>query len=76
MEVVTEAVNNLSISDGAAAAAAGGAGAEGHRKNRIQVSNIKKPLFFYVNLAKVSLGEGIKHNLFSLWWRRMYLGVF
>lgn len=25
------------------------------KKNRIQVSNTKKPLFFYVNLAKVSL---------------------
>lgn len=23
------------------------------KKNRIQVSNTKKPLFFYVNLAKV-----------------------
>ena len=27
---------------------------ETHKKNRIQVSNTKKPLFFYVNLAKVS----------------------
>lgn len=26
---------------------------ESHKKNRIQVSNTKKPLFFYVNLAKV-----------------------
>ncbi|CAK9163411.1 unnamed protein product [Ilex paraguariensis] len=25
---------------------------EMHKKNRIQVSNTKKPLFFYVNLAK------------------------
>lgn len=25
------------------------------QKNRIQVSNTKKPLFFYVNLAKVSV---------------------
>ncbi|RLN08722.1 uncharacterized protein C2845_PM11G20530 [Panicum miliaceum] len=49
---VTEAVNNLSISGGGAAAAAAGGGAEGHKKNRIQVSNTKKPLFFYVNLAK------------------------
>ncbi|KAK1615916.1 hypothetical protein QYE76_021433 [Lolium multiflorum] len=48
MEEVTEAVNNLSIAEGAAPAA----GAEGHKKNRIQVSNTKKPLFFYVNLAK------------------------
>ena len=48
MEEVTEAVNNLTIAEGAAATA----GAEGHKKNRIQVSNTKKPLFFYVNLAK------------------------
>ncbi|KAI4325260.1 hypothetical protein MLD38_030674 [Melastoma candidum] len=39
MEEVTEAINNVSIS-------------ESHKKNRIQVSNTKKPLFFYVNLAK------------------------
>ncbi|PKU72338.1 Uncharacterized protein MA16_Dca006338 [Dendrobium catenatum] len=39
MEEVTEAVNNLSVNDS-------------HKKNRIQVSNTKKPLFFYVNLAK------------------------
>ncbi|CAJ2628513.1 unnamed protein product [Trifolium pratense] len=25
---------------------------DSHKKNRIQVSNTKKPLFFYVNLAK------------------------
>ncbi|CAL5440293.1 hypothetical protein ACSBR2_036924 [Camellia fascicularis] len=25
---------------------------ESHKRNRIQVSNTKKPLFFYVNLAK------------------------
>jgi hypothetical protein len=50
MEEVTEAVNNISISGGAAPVAAG---VEGHKKNRIQVSNTKKPLFFYVNLAKV-----------------------
>ncbi|KAG0448457.1 hypothetical protein HPP92_027806 [Vanilla planifolia] len=39
MEEVTDAVNNLSLNDS-------------HKKNRIQVSNTKKPLFFYVNLAK------------------------
>jgi hypothetical protein len=42
MEEVTEAVSNLSIT-------------EPHKKNRIQVSNTKKPLFFYVNLAKVRI---------------------
>jgi hypothetical protein len=42
MEAVTEGVNNLTIM-------------EQHKKNRIQVSNTKKPLFFYVNLAKVRI---------------------
>ena len=40
MEEITEGINNVNISDS-------------HKKNRIQVSNTKKPLFFYVNLAKV-----------------------
>ncbi|XP_030951442.1 uncharacterized protein At2g34160-like [Quercus lobata] len=40
MEGITEAVNNLNIIDSS------------NKKNRIQVSNTKKPLFFYVNLAK------------------------
>ncbi|XP_047342517.1 uncharacterized protein At2g34160-like [Impatiens glandulifera] len=39
MEEITEGVNNINIADS-------------HKKNRIQVSNTKKPLFFYVNLAK------------------------
>ncbi|KAG4944987.1 hypothetical protein JHK87_040994 [Glycine soja] len=39
MEDITEGVNNINISDS-------------YKKNRIQVSNTKKPLFFYVNLAK------------------------
>ncbi|XP_059641808.1 uncharacterized protein At2g34160-like [Cornus florida] len=39
MEEITEGVNTMNISDS-------------HKKNRIQVSNTKKPLFFYVNLAK------------------------
>ena len=34
------------------AVAAAGEG-EAQKKNRIQVSNTQKPLFFYVNLAKV-----------------------
>lgn len=41
MEEITEGVNNMII-------------VEGKAKNRIQVSNTKKPLFFYVNLAKVT----------------------
>ncbi|KAL5652029.1 hypothetical protein ACJX0J_037487, partial [Zea mays] len=39
MEELTEGVNNLAIT-------------EPQMKNKIQVSNTKKPLFFYVNLAK------------------------
>lgn len=42
MEEITEGVTNININ------AAGD-----QKKNRIQVSNTKKPLFFYVNLAKV-----------------------
>jgi hypothetical protein len=49
MEVITEGVNNLNI----AAAAAATTDSANNKKNRIQVSNTKKPLFFYVNLAKV-----------------------
>ncbi|XP_078428842.1 alba DNA/RNA-binding protein [Wolffia australiana] len=39
MEEITEGVGGINIVDA-------------HKKNRIQVSNTKKPLFFYVNLAK------------------------
>ncbi|EXB67321.1 Uncharacterized protein L484_025803 [Morus notabilis] len=39
MEEITDGVNNINISDS-------------QKRNRIQVSNTKKPLFFYVNLAK------------------------
>ncbi|KAG5244362.1 Alba DNA/RNA-binding protein [Salix suchowensis] len=48
MEVITEGVNNLNI----AAAAVAATDSANNKKNRIQVSNTKKPLFFYVNLAK------------------------
>jgi hypothetical protein len=41
MEEITEGVNAINL------------GGDSHKKNRIQVSNTKKPLFFYVNLAKV-----------------------
>ncbi|XP_038697046.1 uncharacterized protein At2g34160-like [Tripterygium wilfordii] len=40
MEEITEGVNNINI------------GVDPSKRNRIQVSNTKKPLFFYVNLAK------------------------
>ncbi|XP_026441851.1 uncharacterized protein At2g34160-like [Papaver somniferum] len=39
MEEINEGLSNINISSD-------------HKKNRIQVSNTKKPLFFYVNLAK------------------------
>lgn len=45
MEGLAEGVNNLRITD---------ASYNNKKKNRIQVSNTKKPLFFYVNLAKVT----------------------
>ncbi|XP_062163525.1 uncharacterized protein At2g34160-like [Alnus glutinosa] len=41
MEGITEAVKNIDITDSSS-----------NKRNRIQVSNTKKPLFFYVNLAK------------------------
>ncbi|KAK3212322.1 hypothetical protein Dsin_017028 [Dipteronia sinensis] len=43
MEVITEGVNSLNIIESSSSSI---------KKNRIQVSNTKKPLFFYVNLAK------------------------
>lgn len=46
VEQITEEVNNLNIVDSG-------------KKNRIQVSNTKKPLFFYVNLAKRYM---LQHN--------------
>ncbi|PAN32497.1 hypothetical protein GQ55_5G496200 [Panicum hallii var. hallii] len=56
VEEITEGVKNISVA-GDAAASGGAAGGEGQKRggsssNRIQVSNTKKPLFFYVNLAK------------------------
>ncbi|KAK3160488.1 hypothetical protein QOZ80_1BG0060130 [Eleusine coracana subsp. coracana] len=58
VEEITEGVQNLTVAGDAAAASAGGGegqkrrGGGGGNSNRIQVSNTKKPLFFYVNLAK------------------------
>ncbi|KAE8664318.1 Mitochondrial substrate carrier family protein [Hibiscus syriacus] len=40
MEEIVQGVNSINLT------------ADSHKKNRIQVSNTKKPLFFYVNLAK------------------------
>lgn len=44
MEAITEGINNVNISS---------TNSEPQKKNRIQVSNTKKSLFFYVNLSKV-----------------------
>jgi len=44
---------------------------ENYKKNRIQVSNTKKPLFFYVNLAKRYLQQHDEVELSALgmgWW--------
>lgn len=48
MDEITEAVQNINISNN------NNNNNDAHKKNRIQVSNTKKPLFFYVNLAKVT----------------------
>ncbi|XP_039058111.1 uncharacterized protein At2g34160-like [Hibiscus syriacus] len=40
MEEIIQGVNSINLT------------ADSYKKNRIQVSNTKKPLFFYVNLAK------------------------
>lgn len=53
MEEITEGVKNIAI-----------ATTESHKKNRIQVSNTKKPLFFYVNLAKVRTEQTTKNTSF------------
>ncbi|KAK3439347.1 uncharacterized protein At2g34160 [Eucalyptus grandis] len=44
MEQITEGVSSIALTDGDSSSV--------KKNNRIQVSNTKKPLFFYVNLAK------------------------
>ncbi|KAH6829955.1 Alba DNA/RNA-binding protein [Perilla frutescens var. hirtella] len=54
MEEITEGVNNIAIAEDA------------QKKNRIQVSNTKKQLFFYVNLAKCNTCYAGSHcSIFS-----------
>ncbi|KZV53696.1 hypothetical protein F511_38746 [Dorcoceras hygrometricum] len=53
MEGITEGVNKMKI-------------AEFQKKNRIQVSNTKKPLFFYVNLTKRYLQQHDEVELSAL----------
>ncbi|GER31732.1 alba DNA/RNA-binding protein [Striga asiatica] len=53
MEEITVGVNKMNI-------------AEPHKKNRIQVSNTKKPLFFYVNLTKKYMQDNNEVELSAL----------
>ncbi|XP_075514289.1 uncharacterized protein At2g34160-like [Primulina tabacum] len=53
MEGITEGVNKMKIADF-------------QKKNRIQVSNTKKPLFFYVNLTKRYLQQHDEVELSAL----------
>ncbi|CAN7021737.1 unnamed protein product [Brassica rapa subsp. trilocularis] len=46
MEEITDGVNKMNLA------------IDSQKKNRIQVSNTKKPLFFYVNLAKIEITLG------------------
>ncbi|KAK2371533.1 Alba DNA/RNA-binding protein [Trifolium repens] len=50
MEAITEGVNNINITNNNNNN--NNSNSDSYKKNRIQVSNTKKPLFFYVNLAK------------------------
>lgn len=46
--------------------------AGGMKKNRIQVSNRKKPMFFYVNLAKVA-NPSLVSRFLALFWIELVL---
>ncbi|KAL3655484.1 hypothetical protein CASFOL_001270 [Castilleja foliolosa] len=52
MEEITEGVNKINIAE--------------QKRNRIQVSNTKKPLFFYVNLAKRYMQQNNEVELSAL----------
>ncbi|GER47009.1 alba DNA/RNA-binding protein [Striga asiatica] len=54
MEEITEGVTNINIAG------------DSPKKNRIQVSNTKKPLFFYVNLAKRYMQQNSEVELSAL----------
>lgn len=51
MEEITDGVNNMNLA------------VDSQKKNRIQVSNTKKPLFFYVNLAKSVEPDGESYRI-------------
>ncbi|CAA0824427.1 Uncharacterized protein SHERM_21373 [Striga hermonthica] len=53
MEKITDGMNKMNI-------------AEPQKKNRIQVSNTKKPLFFYVNLTKKYMQDNNEVELSAL----------
>ncbi|KAL3618349.1 hypothetical protein CASFOL_038670 [Castilleja foliolosa] len=62
MEEITDGVNKINIAE--------------QKKNRIQVSNTKKPLFFYVNLAKRYMQQHNEVELSALgmvvWMRKVF----
>lgn len=63
MEEIAEGVNALSLGGG-----------DSYKKNRIQVSNTKKPLFFYVNLAKV-ISSNKSFTLLDLFYYKLVVAV-
>ncbi|CAL5375711.1 unnamed protein product [Camellia sinensis] len=62
MEEITDGVNNINIT-------------ESKTKNRIQVSNTKKPLFFYVNLAKRYMQQYNEVELSALGMGILFLSI-
>lgn len=63
VEEVTEGIEKLNV---AANTNNNAVSNENYKKNRIQVSNTKKPLFFYVNLAKRYLQQHDEVELSAL----------
>ncbi|GLJ18868.1 hypothetical protein SUGI_0337160 [Cryptomeria japonica] len=65
-EEVSQGIEKLKLANTNNVTANSNAGTENHKKNRIQVSNTKKPLFFYVNLAKRYLQQHDEVELSAL----------
>ncbi|XVE98593.1 hypothetical protein REPUB_Repub03eG0119500 [Reevesia pubescens] len=68
MEGITEGVNNINITDSPSASNNNNNNNNNsnYNRNRIQVSNTKKPLFFYVNLAKRYMQQNNEVELSAL----------
>ncbi|XP_057871280.1 uncharacterized protein At2g34160 [Cryptomeria japonica] len=66
VEEVSQGIEKLKLANTNNVTANSNAGTENHKKNRIQVSNTKKPLFFYVNLAKRYLQQHDEVELSAL----------